>query len=534
MYEHGSDKAVAFARVLAAIAAVAAAMAGVVWGTHAAGGPDSYCYLSQAELFASGRVAHTEHLATIAPWTQGADAFVPVGHVAAAGRVGASVPMCSPGYPIAMAAARFLAGRRAMFAIVPLCGAAAVWLTFVLGYRVAGPDAGAIAAVLLAASPPFLYQIVQPMSDVPAVAAWAGALVAVTHPRFGTSRRWSIAAGLFTGIAILVRPNLAPLAVVVAVAVFTVSPFDLRGVMRTWIAFAIGALPSIVTVALLQNAMYGGPLKSGYGDLSFLFRLEHVWPNLQRYPVWLIHTETPVVLLALAAPWVARDTVARRRVLWLLAFVLAVFACYIPYEVFDAWWFLRFVLPAYPALLVLTAATAVWVVNHRRTWWRVATYTAATIVVVILVRESIQRHAFGLWEFERRFALAGEYVGSRLPPNALVLAAQETGSIRFYSNRVTMAWRALPADALGAALAFVRAHNYRPYLLIETGEQQEFVDRFQATSPIGGLAWPPIVDINHMLRIYDPDDYVRYRSGERVTTERIWTKRERVLTRFGF
>jgi hypothetical protein len=113
-----------------------------------------------------------------------------------------------------------------------------------------------------------------------------------------------------------------------------------------------------------------------------------------------------------------------------------------------------------------------------------------------------------------------------------VIAAQETGSVRFYSSRVTLAWRALPADALDSALAFVRAHEYRPYLLIETGEQQEFVDRFQSKSPLGGLAWPPIVDINHMLRIYDPDDYLKYRAGERVTTERIWTKRERVLSRF--
>jgi hypothetical protein len=524
----------ALARVLAAIAAVAAAVAGVIWGTHVAGGPDSYCYLSQAELFAAGQVAHTEPLAAIAPWQHGADAFVPVGHVPAARRVGASVPMCSPGYPMAMAAARLIGGRTAMFAIVPLCGAAAVWLTFVLGRRVAGAAAGAIAAVLLAASPPFLYQIVQPMSDVPAAAAWAAALVLATHRRYTTSLAWAIAAGVFTGLALLVRPNLAPLAIAVALVVFTVRPLDVRMVARTWIAFGLGALPSAITVAILQNAMYGGPLKSGYGDLSFLFRLEHVWPNLQRYPVWLIQTETPIVLLALAAPWLTSNSPTRRRVLWLLAFVFAVFACYIPYEVFDAWWFLRFVLPAYPALLVLTSSAIVWLFERSGSWWRVASYAAAAVVAVVLVRESIKRHTFGLWEFERRFELAGEYVASRLPHNAVVIAAQETGSVRFYSNRATIAWRALPADALDTVLAFVRAHEYRPYLLIETGEQQEFVDQFQAKSPLGGLAWPPIVDINHMLRIYDPDDYVKYRSGERVTTERIWTKKERVLTRFRF
>ena len=523
-----------FARVLAVVAAIAAGVTGVIWGTHAAGGPDSYCYLSQAELFASGQVAHIEPLATIAPWEHGAQAFVPVGHVPAAGRAGGSVPMCSPGYPLAMAAVRLVGGRAAMFAIVPLCGAAAVWFTFVLGRRVSGSEAGAVAAVLLAASPPFLYQIVQPMSDVPAAAAWAAALVAMIHPRFATSVVRSLAGGIFTGLALLVRPNLAPLALVIALVVFTVRPLNARAIARTWIGLAIGALPAVVTVAMLQNAMYGGPLKSGYGDLSLLFRVAHVWPNLQRYPVWLVQTETPIVLLALAAPWLARDSLARRQVIWLLAFVLAVFTCYIPYEVFDAWWFLRFVLPAYPPLLVLTSSAMVRLFERLGSWWRIASYAAAAVLAVVLIRGSIERYAFGLWEFERRFPLAGNYVASRLPANAIVITAQESGSVRFYSNRVTMAWREFPADALDTALAFARAHDYRPYLLIETGEQQEFVDRFQGRSPLGGLSWPPMVDINHMLRIYDPDDYGRYRSGERVTTERVWTGRERVLTRFGF
>lgn len=131
-------------------------------------------------------------------------------------------------------------------------------------------------------------------------------------------------------------------------------------------------------------------------DLSFLFRLEHVWPNLQRYPVWLIQTETPIVVLALAAPWLTHDSLTRRRVLWLLAYILAVFSCYIPYEVFDAWWFLRFVLPAYPALLVLTSSALVWFFERRASWWRIAPYAAAAVVAVVLVRDSVRRHAFGL------------------------------------------------------------------------------------------------------------------------------------------
>jgi hypothetical protein len=520
------------ARVIAAGAAVAVAIAGAIWGTHVAGGSDSYCYLSQAELFASGRLAHEEPLAAIAAWEHAADAFIPVGHVPAARRTGASVPMCAPGYPIAMAAVRLIGGRAAMLAVVPLCGALAVWLTFVLGRRIGGTSAGAIAAVLLSASPAFLYQVVQPMSDVPAATAWVAALVTVTRASFSMSLASSVLGGIVTGIALLVRPNLLPLAGVVALVVFTIRPIVFRNVFRTWVGFGVGLLPSIVTVAMLQNAMYGGPLKSGYGDLGFLFRFEHVWPNLQRYPLWLLQTETPIVLLAFVAPWLTGDSLTRRRVIWLLAFTAAVFACYIPYSVFDAWWFLRFVLPAYPALLVLTAAAVVWLVE-RRTWqWRAVKSIAVMAVAVVLLREGIQRHVFGLWQFERRFQLAGEYVASRLPPNALIITGQESGSVRFYSNRKTMAWRALPSEGLDIAMTFARAHGYRPYLLIEAEEQQEFVDRFGGRSPFGGLGWPPLVDINHMLRIYDPEDFSRYRAGERIRTERVWTKNERVLARF--
>jgi hypothetical protein len=528
LYSHAAARSVAIA------AAIAAAVAGMLWGTQAAGGPDSYCYLSQAELFAAGHVMHVEPLAALAPWQHGGDAFVPVGHIPAFDRVDASVPMCAPGYPLAMAMVRRLAGRNAMFAVVPVLGAIAVWLTFVLGCHIGGSPAGAVAAVLLAASPPFLYQVVQPMSDVPAAALWAASLVAVTHPRFASFAGRSVLAGMTTGAALLIRPNLVPIAGVVALVVFCDRPVRWRSVVRTWGAFAAGLTPFVILVGLLQNEMYGSPLKSGYGDLRLLFKVEHVWPNLQRYSSWLLQTETPVVLLALATPWLMRDPLARRRAIWLLAFAGAVFACYIPYEVFDAWWYLRFVLPAYPALLVLTAAALTALLSRSGALWQSVGFAAVAVLAVVLVREGVKRHAFGLWEFERRFRLAGEYVASRLPENAIVITAQESGSVRFYSDRSTLTWRALPADGLDQALTFVRAHGYRPYLLIETGEQSEFVQQFEGKTSLGGLGWPPLADINHMLRIYDPDDYARYRAGIAIRTERVWTTGRKKGIRYRF
>ena len=66
-----------------------------------------------------------------------------------------------------MALALKVAGPSAVYYVVPIFGGMAVWLTYVLGARVDGPIAGMIAAVLFAFSPLFLFQTLEPMSDVP-------------------------------------------------------------------------------------------------------------------------------------------------------------------------------------------------------------------------------------------------------------------------------------------------------------------------------------------------------------------------------
>ena len=153
---------------IAAIAAAAAIFVGVVWGTHAAGGSDWYCYIGQAEEFAAGRAILIEPLAREVALPRPDLVFAPVGFVPSPR--GGAVPMCPPGLSLVMAPAWLAGGETALHAVVPCFGALAVWCAFVLGRRVQNATAGAAAAVLLCASPVFLYQIVQPMSDVPAAA----------------------------------------------------------------------------------------------------------------------------------------------------------------------------------------------------------------------------------------------------------------------------------------------------------------------------------------------------------------------------
>jgi hypothetical protein len=181
---------------------------------------------------------------------------------------------------------------------------------------------------------------------------------------------------------------------------------------------------------------------------------------------------------------------------------------------------------------VLTAAAVVGILSRLSAPWRAFGLATVAMLSILFVREAVDRQAFELRDLERRFRSAGEYVAAHLPANAAVVTANESGSVRFYSRRLTLTWRELPPRELGRALDFLRAHGYRPYLLLEMWEQPEFVQRFEARSPLGGLGWPPMADIDHEVRSYDVDEYARYRSGIPVRTDRIWNRRRDQISIF--
>ena len=185
---------------------------GFVRGTYAAGGSDSSCYALMAEAFASGKLQPTSALASQVPWPDASKTFAPGGFVPSQSDPTASAPVCAPGFSLLLAPLVKLGGQNALFAVTPMAGALLVWLTFLAGRALAGPLAGAMAAVLVATSPVVLYQVVQPMNDVTTAALWMAVFVALV------SRRWAVA-GICCGLALLVRPNLLPLAVVAGIYV---------------------------------------------------------------------------------------------------------------------------------------------------------------------------------------------------------------------------------------------------------------------------------------------------------------------------
>jgi 4-amino-4-deoxy-L-arabinose transferase-like glycosyltransferase len=513
------------ATVATLLLAAAIVVLGIGRGALVAGGSDSYGYVSQAQLWASGTL-RTER-PSVALELNGLvpdEAFAPLAYLPSPDGT-FLVPMYSPGLPMLMGVFARVGGAQAVFFVVPLLAGLAIVATYVLGRLIGGPAVGLTAAVLLAVSPIFLFQLTSaPLSDLPAAAWWTLALVLAgrasglgagtaateSSPRSGAA----CAAGLAAGAAILIRPNLAPLAAVPAALLLwqaARASVLTRVATRRILLYGIGPTSSVLAICALNTYWYGSPFSSGYGSLEQYFSWDHASTNLVRYTRWLIETQTPLVCLGAAAPWLTdRATPARAHralVLAAVALAIGVFASYTFYSVFDDWWYLRFLLPGIPALLVLTSAS-MWALTAR------LRHDARTFLPVIFTVLAAVHGVGYAWtqrafnpEDEWRYAAAGQYIAQQLPERAVVLAMHHSGNARYYSGRVVLRYDLVPPAQLDPALDALRRLGYRPYILLDRWEEEVFRAAHQTTSVLGALDWPPLAILQPGdVRIYDPDE----------------------------
>ncbi|MFO7691758.1 MAG: hypothetical protein R6V57_01610 [Vicinamibacterales bacterium] len=512
------------ARIAAASAAITL-LVGLVKGTRVAGGADAYGYVSQALLWLKGLPVQAESLAAVVPWPGAEWSLSPLGYRPGL-EPGMIVPTYPPGLPLAMAAAAGIGGTDAVYWVVPVLGAAAVWLTFLLGRRYADAGSGAAAALLVAASPVFLYQLVQPMSDVPVTACWLLSL-------WGAASGRPCVAGLGAAAAVLTRLNLAPLALPVAAAV-AVQAFlqhrTLRAALRAALVCALPLALAAAFLAWLHTRLYGSPLASGYGAASELFAAANVPVNAVRYTRWLVDTQTPLVLLGLAAPFAARSRrpghpgASLPAQAWFgLGFAALVLACYLPYSPFEEWWYLRFLLPAIPVLLILAAPILVRLASAAPAVVRAPLVAAGVgLLAWQYVATAGERSAFALDRLESRYLAAGAFASRNLPDRAVLLSMQESGPLRMYGGRTTVRFDHLEPNGLDAAVQFLNREGYPPYFVLEAWEEAGFRERFAASSPLGLLDWPPMAEVGRpvKVRFYDPRDRGRFLAGEAVATAR--------------
>jgi len=268
---------------------------------------------------------------------------------------------------------------------------------------------------------------------------------------------------------------------------------------RSWkscLAYVAGVIPGGVAVALINQHLYGSPLRSGYGDVGAMFSWENVPANLSHYFRWFVEYQTPLAvagLVALTLPIRALwpRTADRSAVIMAAVFVTGLWLIYCVYLIFDDWWYLRFLLAGWPLIMIGVAAALTPLLTGRAVW-----RVVACLVVLAIGARGIQiavRQTFAdFGRSEMKYAGAGQLVESTTPPNSVVVAMQHSGSVRYYGGRVSFRYDNLDPQWLDRAVAWLEEHGAHPYALLEDWEVADVKKRFAGQSALARFDEPPM------------------------------------------
>jgi hypothetical protein len=429
--------------------AVIIAAAGYGWFIYEkcapyAGGSDSSGYLNSARLLAHGRLS--EQVRTVPGLVPPAWSYYfyqPLGY-AVDPQTGRMVPSYPIGLPIHyMIAAAVVGFEKAVRVVNALNALAAGALLYALGRQLGLARRWSLAGVaLLWGCPVWIYQSLQPMSDNVAT-TWSLAAI-LCALRSHKRPAWAPAAGAALAVAVLVRPTSALLMLPVTVA--------LGGRWRAWAGFALGALPGALCLGAYNVIVYGRIIATGYSqsgtNIFDAFGWEFLRGNLRHFAVWIPQLLSfPVAILAVVGlPALIRrePRVVLLLATWLAAFV-GLYSCY--FCAGETWWYLRFLLPALPAV-ILAALLALQLFSDRLPGKMAWLVPAAVLAVSLTTQVRLVRRleVTGIRGGEHNYLLAATWLDEHLPAEAILLTMQLSGTVTYYNTQAIVRWDQITRD----------------------------------------------------------------------------------------
>lgn len=447
-----------------------------------AAGPDSSGYLSEAKLFASGRLrAPVTPLRELGVERSMIDVFVPLGFVPGTGNT--MVPVYPPGLPLHMLVFALLGGWTAgPFLVAPLAAIGCLFLMYAVGRELGlSPGWAVLAPLLLAPAAVFLAFAMQPMSDVLAAfwvtsAIWCG---------LRARRRISFAfvAGAAMAVAVAVRPTNALAALPLALAI----PFD----RHVWRNVVSGALVPAAALLLFNAIQYGSPLRFGYGSIADVLTWRPFGVCAGFHLSWTMRMFSPVAAVFAIVALFTRSISMQHRLLFASWFGVF-FAFYSFYDYCPAWGAIRFMLPAFPAVILavlfsLGAATSALAERGRHRLARVVACIAVLAILAGAIDQTSEFRVFRVDDYESVFPETVAWTARSVPSNALVVSGVFSGAFYYY-GRWTVRWDRLDADRFMLLRAYAGNRNRRFYAVISDNEvtREEFLRRLPGVwTPIG-------------------------------------------------
>lgn len=442
-----------------------------------AAGSDASGYLNTARMLKFGHVAVPQRqLGSGLADDAHSMLFTPLGfHPVDQDRMTGTYPI---GLPLLLAATAPLTGWRE-------AGNWAMWAHALAGlaliYCLArqcrlSPAWAALGVLLIATSPLYIEFSLELMSDVPATVWALAAMVCALYGR--ENARWAVAAGFATGIAVLVRPTNLLIALPAVLAIGW-GP-------RRLLAYLAGGAPVAIVNLAYNAAAYGTPFANGYsgfGALDGAFSLSYVGPTLAHYAHWLPILLTPAGVLALAIP--IRLKPDARLVLVLTAWMLVYAAFYATYTcTHETWWYLRFVLPAFPAAWI----AALWVMRDllgkagfakfapSGSWmaWGLGTATAIAIYSYNL-HWNRELKTFETGMRARVYADASAWLKTKVPAKTPIVAMQMSGALFYDTDFPIVRWDSIDSANFSKLVAAAQRQDRPLVALLQPWERERIV-----------------------------------------------------------
>jgi hypothetical protein len=380
------------------------------------GACDWYGYYQESLLLKNGRVS----LETKIPAAQ-YPAIAPLSFYAINGKILGQYP---PGFPLLMAGAGFLGLE---FYVNPTLGVLSVILMFLTLFTLNGNDkwSAGLFALLWACFPLTMYGSTYVMSDL-------AAAFFILLAFYLLKIKKAISSALALGFSLAVRPTN-----VLFCAIFLPLAYkELNTRQRRYYCVWLGATVSLY--AVYNWLIYGAPWKTGYMNILYNFSAATFTRNLGFYAGETLRQFTPLLaLLALIALW-KKDKHSLFLGAWFLVFLVfySFWASWL-----NEWWWLRFLLPAFPALFILAGLGFKHILTTTHLFNRFPRRAAVILLTVPMLAVGIYfihrgTHYQDLWSKEKGklYYAITKKIEKQIPPGSLVGGCDFSGPLRLYAN----------------------------------------------------------------------------------------------------
>lgn len=247
--------------------------------------------------------------------------------------------------------------------------------------------------------------------------------------------------------------------------------------------------------------------------------MANIAPNATRYLSWLLATAPVLLLSVFGFVRLRTHPIARG----LMTFAGLVVAAYLVYAVFDDRSYLRFLLPALAVFAVLAASELSAWIDRRPVPVRPLLVCGLMLGITahaVWVARSMD--TFRLADQLRRVSTVADFINEDVPPAAVIVAGEQSGAMRYYTERPILRWEAASPQSLDTVMTALEQSRRPIYIVLDSWEDGRFRQKFAAVAA-GALDWPPILDAgtSHRTRLWKLGDRVRFVEGAHVNTIRV-------------